>query len=57
MCHAVEFADAMRKLLEDKGETARHMGAAARRHVESNFSRCAFGNRLDGYVRALAAKR
>ena len=34
---------------------AEHAGIAARRHVESNFSRAAFGAKLDALVRQLAA--
>ncbi len=48
---AAAFAGAMRQLM-DAG-AAREMGAAARAHVEGGFSRRAFGEQLDGYVRGL----
>ena len=34
---------------------AQAMGLSARRHAQANFSREAFGRRLDSYVRQLAA--
>lgn len=45
------FAGAMRQLMD--AEVARAMGEAARAHVEGGFSRRAFGEQLDGYVRSL----
>lgn len=49
------FAEALQRLLGGQYSAAR-MGLAARVHVEANFSRQAFGNKLDESVRRLAAK-
>jgi len=48
------FAAACRRLLDDPA-AAEAAGRAARRHVEDNFSRTAFGAQLDQIVRELAA--
>lgn len=67
LCDAtpVAFAGAMAGLMggegpakkgaEKGGGKAEEMGAAARAHVEAKFSRRAFGEALDGYVRGLVA--
>lgn len=49
------WADAMAALLA--GGEAAAMGAAARRHVESKFSRAAFGQQLNQRVMELAVQR
>ncbi|EFJ42161.1 hypothetical protein VOLCADRAFT_67522 [Volvox carteri f. nagariensis] len=48
---AAAFASAMAELMD--AETAVGMGRRARAHVEGKFSRRAFGEALDGYVRQL----
>ncbi|GFR48681.1 hypothetical protein Agub_g10636 [Astrephomene gubernaculifera] len=52
---AAAFAGAMRELMDPR--VAERMGKRARAHVVGRFSRQAFGDQLDGYVRSLAVGR
>eukprot|EP00798_Chlamydomonas_sp_ICE-L_P027028 gene27028-2255_t len=53
---AIEFATAFRELLAEGGKPAQRMGKAAKIHVEANFSRQAFGNKLDTYVKTMCGQ-
>lgn len=46
------FADAYWQLLKSPGQ-AKEMGLYARQHVESKFSRQAFGKQLDTYLKTI----
>lgn len=52
---AKSFASAMKKLMDES--TAEKLGVQAREHVQRNFSRNAFGKRLNDIVIDLASKK
>ena len=53
--HGVRCSHQLRRTDPSRRAAAERAGIAARRHVESNFSRAAFGAKLDALVRQLAA--
>jgi alpha-1,3/alpha-1,6-mannosyltransferase len=52
---AAAFAESLARVLGDR-EGARRMGEAGWRHVRANFSRAAFGDRMESALAALAAR-